>query len=227
MAVRCLGELDETTRRLSGQDIHPSGTVRLTTTEALLALIAPVLKKLRETQPGVLVEVVTANAFFTLTRRDADIALRPAETAPEGLVARRLGVIASALFAAPEYLEGVPDRDPLEMNWLAPDDSLAHLRSARWIAKRVHPERIIYRANSLGALREAARSGLGVAALPCFLADFDAGLRRLGSPITDMETNLWLITHPDLRRMPRVRAVMDAIATYVITRRPTIEAADP
>jgi molybdate transport repressor ModE-like protein len=227
MAGRVLVELDETSRRLIGHDVRPSGTVRVTTTEALLAFIAPVLKQLHQTHPGVLVEVAIANAFFTLTRRDADIALRPAEAAPEGLVARRLGTIAAALYAAPEYLADRHDGDPMEMDWLAPDDSLSHLRSARWIAKHVRPERIIHRANSLAALREAARAGLGVAALPCFMAGVETGLHRLAPPIAAMANNLWLITHPDLRRMPRVRGVMDAIAAYVMVRRPTMEADAP
>jgi DNA-binding transcriptional LysR family regulator len=223
MAGRVLAELDETARSLLGQDVRPSGTVRLTTTEALLALIAPVLKQLHQTHPRILVEVVTANAFFTLTRRDADIALRPAEAAPEGLVARRLGTIATALYAAPEYLADRPDRDPMEMDWLTPDDSLSHLRTARWIAKHVRPERIVHRANSLAALREAARAGLGVAALPCFMISLEADLHRLARPIAEMGTNLWLITHPDLRRMPRVRGVMDAIVAYIAARRSIIE----
>jgi molybdate transport repressor ModE-like protein len=225
MAGRVLVELDETARRLIGQDVRPSGTVRLTTTEALLAF-APVLQQLHQTHPGVLVEVVTANTFFMLTRRDADIALRPAEAVPEGLVARRLGTIATALYAAPEYLADWPDRDPMEMDWLAPDDSLSHLRSARWIAQYVRPERIIHRANSLAALREAARAGLGVAALPCFMIGVETGLHRLARPIAEMGTKLWLITHPDLRRMPRVRGVMDAVAAYMAVRRSTMEA-DP
>src|SRR5207247_6365441 len=61
-------------RRLKGQDVRATGVVRLTTTETLLGLLAPILAELRDAHPGILVEVVTSNAFFTLTRRDADIA---------------------------------------------------------------------------------------------------------------------------------------------------------
>ena len=226
-AERVLAELDETARRLTGQDTSPLGTVRLTTTEALLAFIAPVLKDLRESHPGVVVEVVTASAFFTLTRRDADVALRPAEAAPEGLVARRLATIATALYAAPHYLASRPHLDPLEMDWLSPDESLSHLRSARWIAKRVRPERIIHRANSLTALREAARAGLGIAALPCFLAEPDTNLCRAALPVAEMANSLWLATHPDLRQMPRIRGVMDAVAHYVTVRQRVMEGQEP
>jgi molybdate transport repressor ModE-like protein len=210
-ARRLLAELDALERHLSGQDIRPSGTVRLTTTDTLLELLAPILAELRTVHPGIVVEVVTANSFFTLTRRDADIALRPATSAPEGMVARRLATIETAIYAAPIYLDG-HSGDPLDQDWLAPDDSLSHLGSARWIAACIRPERIVHRASSLPALAAAARAGLGLAPIPCFLADDDGRLIRVMPPIPEMETSLWLITHPDLRRTARIRAVLDLIA---------------
>jgi DNA-binding transcriptional LysR family regulator len=224
MAERVIQEIGEASRCLTGQDLRPSGIVRLTTTEALLGFIAPVLKELRGSHPALVVEVVTANSFFTLTRRDADVALRPAEAVPEGLVARRLATIASAIYASPEYMGDKGDADPLALDWLSPDDSLSHLRSARWISRHIDPVRIVHRANSLTSLCEAARAGVGLAPLPCFLGDADASLIRVTPPITEMASSLWLLTHPDLRRMPRVRAVLDAIADFLSKVRPKIEA---
>jgi DNA-binding transcriptional LysR family regulator len=82
----------------------------------------------------------------------------------------------------------------------------------------------VHRANSLIALREVARAGVGLAPLPCFLGDADDRLVRVAPPMTEMASNLWLLTHPDLRRMPRVRAVLDAIGEYVSKRRRAMEA---
>jgi molybdate transport repressor ModE-like protein len=223
-AEQVMREIDETARRLTGQDLRPVGAVRLTTTEALLGFIAPVLKDLRRSHPGLIVEVVVANAFFTLTRRDADIALRPAEAAPDGLVARRLATIASAIYASPAYMADKDDADPLVLDWLSPDDSLSHLRAARWIGRHVDPARIVHRANSLTVIREAVRAGLGVAPLPCFLGDSDAGLLRVTPPIAEMASSLWLLTHPDLRRTPRVRTVMDTVGDFFAKSRHRIEA---
>ena len=224
-AERVTRELDELTRRLAGQDIRATGVVRVTTTEALLELMAPVLGELSTSHPGLVVEVVTANAFFTLTRRDADIALRPAEAAPEGLVARRLATIATAVYAAPRYLAGQQKADPLSLDWLVPDDSLAHLRSARWIAAHVEASRMIHRANSLTGLRAVARAGMGLAPLPCFLGDTDSALVRVMPPVADMASSLWLLTHPDLRRTPRVRTVLDLIAERLVAQRRLLEGA--
>ena len=117
-AQRMLGELTDLERRLAGQDVRPSGPVRLTTTETLLELVMPALAALRASHPGIVVDLVTDNAFFSLTRRDADIALRPAAAAPEGLVARRLGAVATAVYASPAWLSERSADDPAALDWL-------------------------------------------------------------------------------------------------------------
>lgn len=149
-------ELGELERRVAGQDVRPTGVVRLTTTETLLDLVAPAVAELRVLHPGIVMEVATADAFLTLTRRDADVALRPAAKAPEHLVARRLASIATAIYAARRYLEGRSAIDPLALEWLAPDDSLAHVGSAQWIEEHVRTDRIVYRASSIPGLRGCA-----------------------------------------------------------------------
>jgi DNA-binding transcriptional LysR family regulator len=168
--------------------------------------------------------VVTANEFFTLTRRDADVAIRPAAQAPDALVGRRLAGIASALYAAPAYLTPRPDLSDLRAHdWLAPDETLGHLGSTRWMRAEVPPERVVFRSNSLLALSAAARAGMGVAPLPCFLADPDRGLERVHPPLPEMASTLWLLTHADLRRVARVRAFLDFMAARLAAERPLLE----
>ena len=225
-ADRILRELEDVSRKLTGKDVRPTGTVRLTTTESLLHFIAPAIRDLRLSHPGIVLEATAANSFFTLTRRDADVALRFAESPPEGLVARRLASVAYAIYASPAYLADRQGTPPVELDWVCLDDSLAHLRSARWVARHVSPDRIAHRGNSLLGLREAARIGVGVVPLPCFLGDGDSGLVRVMPIIADMAVGLWLLTHPDLRQMPRVRATLDGIADYVSRRRGMLEAED-
>ena len=79
------------------------------------------------------------------------------------------------------------------------------------------------RGNSLLALRAAARSGLGVAPLPCYLGDPDPWLVRVHPPLPEMASALWLLTHPDLRRVARVRAVLDFLADSLTRQRPVFE----
>lgn len=211
-AERILDEVEGLEHRLAGEDLRPSGEVRITTTDTLVDLLSPLLAAFRQAHPEIAPELVVANTFFTLSKRDADIAIRPATTAPETLVGRRVSTLASAVYAASHYLErSDAQRSLSEHDWVGFEGSIGHLGSARWLAKNVPGDRIIAQASSVLALQALVRAGLGVAALPCFLGDRDPGLVRIHPPIPAMNSALWLLTHPDLRRVARIRAVLDFI----------------
>lgn len=206
-------------RRLAGRDLRPSGLVRVTTTDTLVEMVTPMLASFRTAHPEITLELNASNAIFNLSRRDADAAIRPAQEPPELLVGRRVATVAFATYGAPDYLKGRPLKLAFDRHdWVAPDDSLAHLKPARWISDTIAPARIVYRASSLMALQCAARAGLGLASLPCYMGDSDPGLRRVGAPMPDFDAGLWLLTHPDLRRVARIRAFLDfmgpALAAY-------------
>lgn len=216
VAERLLGDVTNLERRLSGEDFRPSGVVRVTTTESLLDLLAPILADFRVAYPGILVELVSSNAFLTLTRREADIAIRPAASAPENLAGRTLARVATALYAAPAYLDAQGDcGDLADYSWIGFDENLRHLRSALWMGNTIPSSKIACRANSVLGLAALARAGLGVAALPCYLGGRDPVLRRLGPPVPEMEVALWLLVHPDFRRVVRLRAFLDFLVFEV------------
>ena len=226
-AGRMDAEIADLERLLAGQDLRPSGTVRVTTTDTLIGLLTPAFATFRRSFPEIVLEVVVTNAFLTLTRRDADVAIRPAATAPEMLVARRVATIATAVYGVGNAETTVDLDDPGAYAWVGPDDSLAHLGFAKWLRARVPPERVTYRSNTLLGLLAAVRAGLGLAMLPCFLADPDPPLRRIGPLMPEMETGLWLLTHPDLRKVARVRAFLHFMAEEIGCSRPLLEGHTP
>lgn len=87
--------------------------------------------------------------------------------------------------------------------------------------------RVVYRASSLLALQMAARAGMGVAALPCYLGDSDPRLQRVHGPLEELKVSLWLLTHPDLRRVARMRTVLDFLADKFAQQRELIEGRKP
>ncbi len=204
-------------RLIAGKDTRLEGTVRLTTIETLAAeVLAPALAAFRIRHPAVQIEIVAAPRSLSLTKREADVALRVAPFTQPDLVARRVGAIAYGLYAAPGYLEqaGPPD-------WAAgaPDHALIltepdllempEMRYLRGLAPRAA---VALTTNSRLLHRAAARTGIGIACLARYLGDDQPGLVRLlppdgGEPVRD----LWLGVHDDLRHMPRIRAFTEAI----------------
>jgi DNA-binding transcriptional LysR family regulator len=211
LAERLEGEVDQLERRLAGRDTRPSGTVSVTTTDTLLmGALAPVLAAFRASHPEITLEVVVENRFLSLSKRDADVAIRPTSTPPETLVGRRVCRIGTTVYGASAYLATAPSHDELAAHaWVAPDDSLAHLPSARWLRTTLGAVRPVLRINTLLGLLAAAEAGMGLAALPCFLGDAAPRLRRVRPPIDELATELWLLTHRDLRQVARVRALLD------------------
>lgn len=222
-AARVDEEIVGLERKLAGADLRPSGVVRVTTTDSCVKLLTPIFAAFRAAHPQIALEVVIANPFFTLSRRDADVAIRPSVEGPEDLIARRIAVVATALYAAPHYLASHSRRALAEHDWVGPDDSLSHLGSARWMRREIPPERVAYRASSLVALQAAARAGLGVAPLPCYVGDDDPELTRVRGTVAEMAATLWVLTHPDLRRVARIRAFVDFIVPELTRLRPLLE----
>ncbi|MDN3556529.1 LysR family transcriptional regulator [Halomonas maura] len=211
IAERLGSEVDALERRLAGRDARPSGSVRLTTTDTLLhGGLAPILTTFREQYREIRLEVVTSNPFLSLSKRDADVALRPTASPPDNLVGRRITDIATAVYGARDYLADAPSTEALERHdWIAPDDSLAHLASARWLRRRLPEVAPVVRCNSVASLLALARAGAGLTPLPCFLGDATPGLIRVHGPLPELSVGLWLLTHRDLRHVARVRALLD------------------
>lgn len=208
-------------RKLAGQDLRAEGLVRVTTTDTLLtSVLAKPLTTFKQEHPGITLDVTTSNAFANLSKRDADVAIRPAIDPPEFLMGRRISSVAFAVYAAATL-------DHAHERWIGPDDTLAGTSVARWMRSSMLSIRPDIRADSLVSMRELCAAGAGLAALPCYLGDSDARLVRARPPIAEMTTALWVLTHPDLARTARVRLFMDHVAAALGRQRPLLEGQRP
>lgn len=224
MAARFADEVLSLERALSGQDLRPSGTVRIATTDTVSTLVMPHLAALRGSHPEIQIEITISNAIANLTRREADIAIRPTPEPPETLVGRRIADIAHAIYGSPAYLSAHDSKELRAHAWIGVDDALAATVIGRWMRDNIPDERVTLRVDALLALRDAARAGMGLVLLPCYFGDTAAGLRRV-VPRTpaNPRSSLWLLTHEDLSRTARIRATMDFLARALISQRALLE----
>ena len=94
-------QIDSAQRSLSGRDLGVAGAIRITTTDTLMhGLLMPYLAEFRALNPAIQMEIVINNTFLNLTRREADIAVRPSNTVPENLVGRGASVVFGRLSMA-------------------------------------------------------------------------------------------------------------------------------
>jgi DNA-binding transcriptional LysR family regulator len=204
-------QVETAQRRLGGGDIAIQGAIRLTSTDTLIhALLMPYLAEFRALHPLVQIQLVVNNSFLNLTQREADVAVRGSNRPPENLIGRRAGTIQTALYASRGYLASLGSaHTEADYLWVAPDESLAHLESAKWMRQHVAEERIAIRFDNLIGMTDAVDAGIGVGMLLCPLADMRPGLVRLKEPMRQMDTQIWVLTHPDLKPVARIRALTD------------------
>ena len=86
----------------------------------------------------------------------------------------------------------------------------------------VDEERIVYKVNTMLGLAEVAAGEVGMVVLPCFIGTAIPERPGLAQPLPELEGELWLLTHPDLRNTARVRAFLDFSAAEIGRRRGVI-----
>jgi len=191
-----------------------SGTVRITTTDTVLhGLVAPALRSLQTTHPMLSYELHTGNELASLTRRDADIAVRATKRPPPHLVGKQVGPIRVAVYAARKGgVRRFAEVEAGKSDWIAPDDALPEHPSVVWRKRRFPKAVPRYRVSSILSVLELVALGLGVGVVPLFLAEGRSDLVRLTEALDECETELWLLTHPESRHLRRVGTVYSHLA---------------
>jgi len=193
------------------------GTVRVATSPAIGRLhVSPLVAQFRRQHPLVDFQILADQRPADLVRREADVAIRLVRTAQLQLVSRRLATLGHGLYGAREYLEAHPFQtaEPLRgHDLLGYHESLARMPEAKWLDQRASGARFVLRSNRAEILLAAAANGMGLAVLPCHLADADPRLLRLLGPERVAVRELWLVMHRDLRRTARFRAFADYLAS--------------
>lgn len=200
-------------RRIAGKDLKLEGTIRLTTTDTLLHTIAgAALVQFRTLYPDIHFEVSITNSILSISRRDADVAIRPARSIAEGLAGRKAGGFCFHAYASRPYLDAHKGVAVADMDWLAPGDTLAQTTPAQWIQRNLGRAHIVMRCDSMFGLASAAAHGLGVALLPSYLGKALPALERLDLDTTDADNLIWVLTHPDLANAARIHTFIDFMA---------------
>ena len=193
------------------------GIVRLTTEEIFaVTVLAPILRELHQAYPAIRIELDTTEELRDLAAGEAEVALRACRT-PEGsgLVGRRIIDDQWTFYCSRGYAaaNGKPRnvRELREHPLIAGGGKQLWRSYGAWLRDHDLEGAVAMHHGSAMGLLAAARSGIGLAVLPCFIAEFEPDLVRCLPPTAD-DRALWLPTHERLRHTPRVRAVIDFLA---------------
>jgi len=212
-------------RLITGHDSSLKGSVIISCTETLgTEWLVKHTRPFHDQYPGITVEIKVANATSDLMRREADIALRMFRPVQNDLVAKKAASLNYGYYASKEYLErmGRPKSlsDLKNHNFILPhDEILAHTNKDSHGAFRPPAIDASFRSNNLVTLESAVREGFGVGAYSCIRAHGDNNLERLFDDYTVYSSELWLVSHAELRRSARIRAMYDYLGNLLASHK--------
>ncbi|WP_062230556.1 LysR family transcriptional regulator [Aureimonas sp. N4] len=218
-AERMEAEMQGARAALEGAEAHLSGTVRIGAPDGFgTAFLAPRLGSLAERHPGLTIQLVPVPRAFSLSRREADIAITVERPAQGRLVARRLVSYALGLYGAASYLDrfGRPSsvEDLKRHRLVGHVDDLVYSSSLHYTGEMAPDWQSRFEISSALGQTEAVAAGAGIGILHGFIAAGRPALERV-LPERTIRRDYWLVTHETAREMSRIRAVADFIAETV------------
>jgi DNA-binding transcriptional LysR family regulator len=213
-------------RQASSAGNEIAGTVRMSVPEFMgIEVIPAMLARLREAHPRIRIELSLSNAPADLLAQEVDVAVRTVAPKQEALVARKVAAIPLGFFAAPGYVarHGAPESlaDLAEHDVIGSDRNRSDLAFAERFGVALRRDRMVLRTDSHPAQLAAARAGVGIAVAQVPVGESDERLVRVLPDVEIAVLETWIVTHENLSRVPRVRAVFDSLVeSFGAMRRP-------
>ena len=204
----------------SGQVQSVEGIVKITATEMASAFVLPaVVKELRESHPGLVLEIIATNSLSDLRRREADIAVRNTEPKDLDLIGKRVRSDHGGLFASEslvaEYgpFRTMADLRDVPMIGIGDDDGV--IDALQGIGAPVSVSQVVVRSRSHLVHHELTCRGLGIGVNNVTIGESTPGLVRILPDDVDFEYPIWLVAPRELKTSRRVRIVFDTLARHL------------
>jgi DNA-binding transcriptional LysR family regulator len=213
-------------RRVAARDTGLQGRITVTS----LAwfgddVLAPLLARFGALHRSVTIDLINDPRLFNLARREADLALRVGSESfaqEEHLFARNVAEVSYGLYASVGYLDrhGRPSfadgcAGHLVTSLVDSPIKVVHIEWLKAIAPRAH---VVISTNDIQSHVAAAEAGEAMAVLPRVLADRRSALLRLEPPLPEPSQAVRLGVHADMRRTPRIRALIDFLVSELRAR---------
>ena len=221
--------ISEFERRVGSQDLQLTGSVRLSTVEAIGCLVLPkILADFRAAHPGLHVELSIGAAPLDMFDSGTDLVLRVLQCPlPPELSGKRIAAASWAIYASPTLIPAGEEARLTSAPWVTLAPGACQLAPQGWMARNVEPSRQVATASSVMVLSELAARGVGAALLPCLVGGQNRELRRIGAPVPEAQGEIWLAAAPQALNRARVRALYDFLGAEIERRRGWFEGETP
>jgi DNA-binding transcriptional LysR family regulator len=204
--------------KINGVGSDMAGELIVTSVPGLSALITPTIARLQQRHPDLAVRYLTDPRVLRLEYGEAHVAIRAGARPQEpDNVVQPFTNVRMALYASRGYAEmhGLP-RSEADMGnhrfvGMGHDGLESRAPYFRWLASHVPQEQVMFRTNDNEVYVDAVRDGLGLGFLPVLPGRDRAALTEALLSLDEWLIHLWLVTHIDLHRTPKIQAVLAAL----------------
>jgi len=199
------------TRSLAGATQQLTGSLRVSSSDWFgIHVLTPVFATFLSRHPQLSIELITDSRRYSLSRREADLVFRITPFDEPDVIQRKIMDMNYALYGHAD-LVAPQAGDGAGQSLITMDSAFEALPDVTWIRRMLPNARVAYASNNRGVQARMCAEGGGFAVLPCALGDNTPGLRRIDLGETPPGREVWLGYHRDLRRLGRLRALIDVV----------------
>lgn len=205
------------TRALTGKETQLSGLLRVSSSDWFgIHVLTPVFARFLAQHPGISLELLTDSRLYNLARHEADLLFRIVPFEESDIIQRKLMRIDYALYGHVELAPPSPGNGDGH-TLISMDSAFGSLPDVEWIKRMLPGARGVFGSNNRGVQARMCAEKSGLAVLPCLLGDITPGIRRIDLGEAPPGRDVWLGYHRDLRRVARLRALLDVTIDALAT----------
>ena len=206
--------------KLAGTDTNLSGTLVITSVSTMSPLLMPIIAEFQQEHPNIQVELAGDARIFKLEYGEAHVSIRPgAQPKDPDYVVQQLCEMNTSLYASQSYLSKYGPLNSLNETeghkFVGTINPLNNIASQRWMNETVDKSQVVFRGSDFNLLGDAVENGLGIAPLNCQIAKSNPRLLQLIPAPPEWAYKLWLVTHRDIHRSPKVQAFTKTLKQMV------------
>lgn len=202
-------------RHIAASEKGMTGSVRVTCSTAVghRLIKSGLLDRFNALHPTLWVELIMTERLVSLSKGDADIAIRDGDPTDEALLGKKIADVPWGIYATHSYVaqHGAP-KSPRDINShcvIGFSDGIANHKAARWMRSVAPQAHVCGESGNIPSVLLAIKSGAGLAPLPAPVGDYDHELVCVIGPLSELAYPMYLLVHRDLRRVPRIAAFFE------------------
>ncbi len=201
----------------SGQSQSIEGNVCITCSEFYAVyILPPIIKKLRQLEPKITLEIIATNTTSDLRRREADIAIRNFRPTQVELIAKKIKDVSARLYATPQYLKEIGDPKQLEdlsrADFISFDNTESLIGGLNALGLNISKRNFPLQTEHFITHWELVKQGLGIGIMPEELGESEPLVVQALPTLAPIGFPIWLTAHRELNTSRRIRMVFDLLA---------------